>query len=239
MKKLFERNSPQKSSTTAPKRILVVGSTKHVGVRCTPWNAEDFPNVADFDVAIVNTLSLTNLQHGIAHSQDESAWKQLHENLDRVRIGLLKLLDSNGAIYAIATPRAQSDLGYGRPTLKYMSNYDWCPLPLEIISEEGETVQIEDEAFSRYFEKLKRWHFVIQPSQFPQALDNIADSCDGRFHVTLAVKTIAKNRYDRLLAAQIRFQLHRIDHEEGGWSVLPQRESGPLILLPLPTDISD
>jgi len=111
--KLFERvkrkKSPKESSTEGTaNRVLIIGSLKHAGVKCVPWDG-DLPNVADYDAVIVNTLSLaTRLKKAeeiySRSGRDESLhlWKRLHQNVEKVSNGLLTLLESKGGVYVVA-----------------------------------------------------------------------------------------------------------------------------------------
>ncbi|MCI0561825.1 MAG: hypothetical protein MN733_25340, partial [Nitrososphaera sp.] len=183
--------------------------------------------------------SLATLLKEIPQGNDDAVWKRLRRNQNTISMGLLKLLGSKGEVYAIGIPEVRIHFGAGRATDTQMTNYWWCPLPIEIVPEDGETLQIEDVMFSRYLEKVKQWHFIIQPSQFPAALEWIAVQYNNKYHVTLDQRALATNRYGPSLAAQFRYQLHRRDLEEGGYSMLPEGVSGPLTLLPLPSEVND
>lgn len=261
----------QPPSPAISKRILVIGSGRHSGAKCVNWDSGNIPNVADFDAVIVSVASLDNHLNAVSESHSAAEWQRLRENVEKIRIGLLKLLDSNGDVFALLTPRKQFHLkpveeksppmitgsipspsardrsrSYG-PFGRYMTNYDWCPLPFETVEEEGETLQIMDGAFSRYLEKVKRWNFIIELPDNQKALEWIGEYHGDKYAILLSNSIIAQNRYERVLAEKLRYGLHELVRGQSRWAIepmlIPQQEperiSGFLTLLPVPTEISD
>jgi len=236
---------PDNEKKEPSKRILVIGSRKHSDVKCVSWFDENLPNVADFDIVIVNTSSLTNELNKIPGTSNNDGWEKLKKNTWIIKKGLLKLLDSGGEIYVIGMSEIRVNFGKGRYFDTQMTNYWWLPLPLEITSEEGESLTIKSSKYNRYLGKVKHWNCFVQFSREEQSIEWLSNFYNHKFAISSLEIPIALNRYNKHIAAELRYQLHDVKEDLSGYISkfktveTPVKISGPLIFLPLPTEISD
>ncbi len=201
----------------------MVGSTGFVGVTCVDWFSEPAPNAADFDVVVVNGLSLEQIvqlgdkENGKPFSQIK-LWQTW---LNGLKDGLKELLKSDGLILGIVGKRVGS-VGFkdsmpvkGWPVL--VSTWDWIPLPTDLKEEEGETVLLQDASFERYFKSVRRWDFTF--------IDTGVDQDEEIPDWYIFQVPIATNRAGGVLGVKFSYTLPRV-------------KVGHLILLPPPTHAS-
>jgi hypothetical protein len=252
--KRIGRKKPEETPAEKPaKRMLVIGSVKHAGVKCVQWDAKDIPNVADYDAVIINTPSLAaklkeaeGIYNQSSRHEPPDFWNRLRRNVEEISSGLMTLLESKGEVYAIAVPEVFVRLGKPHPFApNYMTNYSWSPLPFEILEEHGETQTVNDEVFARYMSFVKSWCVCFAMPE-KRVLEDFAGRYGQGFYVSLAQEPIAQNRYGKPVACHFRYQVYHQVILERDWLERVQKvgrklsiESGPLILLPLPTEISD
>ncbi len=252
-KKKKRQSSKSASAGIKAKRVLIVGSDKHTAVKCVQWDAKKFPNVADYDAVIVNPASLAPKMEKAKQQSIKSTsnkfpelWDRLRENIDIIRNGLLTLLESGGEVYAIICPEERISLEWGHSFHNQMTNYWWVPLPFEKVPEEGETQSIDDTTFAKYMDLVKWWALYLKLPENDRALEGLTQKYGEGFLVELIQEPIARNRYGRQIASRLKYQLYSTRIVERDWLDRPLREakelkmvSGPLILLPMPTEVSD
>ena len=170
----------------------------------------------------------------------------MHQNVEKVSNGLLTLLESKGGVYVVAAPEVHVSLG--QPHLfaaNYITNYRWSPLPFKTVEEQGETQSVDDEAFARYMSLVKRWdsYFGLPEKRH---LEGITRRYGRDFYVGLVQESIAHNRYGKPIACRFQYQVYHQVVIERDWLERPQKverklmlESGPMLLLPLPTEVDD
>lgn len=135
-------------------RILVIGSIGHPSkVKCYSWdNVEKVPNIADYDVVIVDMTSIPkDLLDRITSIP----------NLSKDRKN--KLLKSKGTMFIIAPTKFKSNEGKEYLVIRY----PWFGDSLMFKQESGETIPYIDSKFERYFKYIKSWSFTIP---FPKAI---------------------------------------------------------------------
>lgn len=248
---LFRRKEQNEGQPIAPaqtKRVLVIGSTGHPRVRCVRWDERDFPNVADHDAVVVNSVPLVQIVNSLPADHANEHWKRVWKNQEEVRIGLLKVLGAGRPVYVIDAAEASSSperqwrtLGSGG-----MSNRQWMPVYVRCESEEGETLVVSDEAYRNYLALVSRWNHLYYIEQLdPRQWEWIQRPMFGRdIGCAIAVEhqPLAMNGYDRLVALKLWLAFHRVLRDRYGERVVtrePERKSGELVLLPEPTDVSD
>jgi len=234
------------------KKILILGAKDFHFVSCYDWGDKDLPNIniPDYDIVIVNVVSLTKNLSFINVG-----------TLENIKSELIKLLVSNGELYAIACPIkkepkqktkwTQIDTNKSRAEHTerlFIDNYMWSPIPLNIINKKGDTInEIEDELFKDYFKNFKEWSFVIKikaTSAPEDAIRYCYEEDVGPFKI-LTSKTemvkIAKNRMREAIAAKFYYQFAvQVDvSSEKPYSIKTTKKSGDFILLPLLTEIND
>lgn len=191
------------------KKILILGAKGFTKVHCHDWGDENLPNIPDYNNVIINVVSLTNKITTEAFIQDN------------IRKGLDTLLDSNGTLVAIGCPAQRTPIyeieGEQKIFSGHQTNYDWCPIKLNITNESGTSVEFNNPYFKEYFKNIRKWsyHFELPAKH---KYDN----------VHLGVRYYSKNRYGKYLAGIINYFISGQD-----W------KSGDFIFLPCPTEITD
>jgi len=124
-------------------KYLVLGSSGHQYVECIDWDINTLPNLVDYDVIIVNVRSL----------EFEFLKKVTNERFKELRELLTRFLYSNGQLIILS-----DFIKVHERTGKYhgsVRNYDWCPIMIDIIKEQGTTIDAESHEFSKYFSKFQ------------------------------------------------------------------------------------
>jgi len=247
-KQIREGDFPDKPAKGA--KVLVIGSLGHAGVTCVDWVGKSHPNLADFDVVIVNGPSL--VPHLIQRDQSEfsggrreESWEGLRSMTSRVAERLGALLASGGTVYAIVP-----DVAFVKrrepPDIREVDTRPWLPLSVHFNKEEGDTVEVVDDAFARYLAHVRRWRysFKVPPSgahiEVASATDQEAE------HATVTrYRSLAVNRQGQPIGLEITASVHRRTDSYLARAVGdryerdPYQASGPLVLLPPPTEVSD
>jgi hypothetical protein len=237
--------------TESTKRVIVIGSEGHYGVKTTSWESEDIPNVADYDAVILETASLASILNQSSKEQNKDSLQVIDHNLDTIRNMLLEVLHSKGSIYAICSPEVRAR--YGTTPWGHISNYEWSPIPVNLSKEAGQTIQLVDESFSHYFQFVKSWAFCFEGLESGTLfLENVTQYYGGRYYVRSVIEIIAKNRYEKPIAIRIGYTLHEPVKlsptsvalaRATGWDTPKydqeiQLTSGSIVLLPITTEIN-
>ena len=200
------------------KKILVIGSTGHTGITGVSWTDAFAMNIVDFDVVLINTISLT--------TQILKATK--YGQFEALRKNLARLLASQGDIVVLAGNRISAE----RSKSDSVNNYEWSPFVVGIQIESGETIEWKHFEFSKYLGTLKRWsyHFFLPQgcltSELMMICGNIHDHTWKRETMPHLV-----NRYSRDLAVSFQF-----DVQSGGDEIL---SLGRFTLLPVVPELDD
>lgn len=239
-------------------KVLLVGDTGFSGVTCVDWLATELPNVADFDIVFVNSVTLTELIERANEGPGliEEDIKLLKHNLSSVEVGLAKVLRSHGSVYGIVCPRVGLRVeGYYHPP----SNSDWLPLPVELTAEPGNTLRHADldegilKAFERYLDQVASWGCVFSRKFSPRSLEeaveehahDLGKNLRGQWSDAAADMTsapIATDRQGNSVAELVRYRLFapesrgydgKVHHEAD-----PTFESGSLVVLVPPTEVA-
>jgi hypothetical protein len=137
-----------------PKRILVLG-TRLASDVVDSYNWDYLPrdiNIADYDVLILNLVSLSKSKKGQREYVNQSALPPSEQ--------LVRLLLSEGSeIIVIGNPdlRVANDLGY--ETHRFTEG--WLPYFPESAIKFGETIRDVEKEFAFYFRYVKRWSFCF------------------------------------------------------------------------------
>ena len=196
------------------KRILILGAKGFSKVDCYDWNERNFPNIPDYDIVIINVLSLTrDLEERFVQSD--------------IKYSLYDLLDSKGILIAIGSPKKLI-------TLYKESNYSWCPAPLKIINESGTSFEFEDATFKDYFKNVKKYPYCFEIADDSEDIKYfIYNSVKNRYGKYLACK-IKYKKYG-IIEKSISSTGY-----DGTKKVLKEiHESGDFYFLPCPTEIND
>ncbi len=233
------------------KRIIVIGSEGHYGVETVPWTAEEMPNIADYENVIVDTSSLTPFLVKVERGKnlDEryaDFLRKIRKNQEFVRERLIHLLHSGGNICSICSTQEYRAIG----TYSGITNYDWSPFPIKLVKEKGETIELYDDSFKRYFESVKKWHFCFEEMQRDYAaMRTIHDFYKGEYYIRPRMRVIAENRYTRPIAIALKYEIFQFQNVQQLHEATTSMDaikrygaklvgtSGELILLSPPTEI--
>ena len=225
------------------KRILVISSMieKLASVKTVTWS-EELPNIADFDVVI---MDLTSLYSDVENNKIELNDLR-YPNKDAVG----KLIESNGELIVISYPttrltqnviRRRETRG-GIPTTVITHTptpqearprndlYWWSPIPIKNIIEHGSSVLPENTRFREYIEQgIKEWYYYLELSEWAANLSYVR-------WIEYNNEPIALNRYDKPIAASFSITVKEKQEYEIEARVIST--SGPVIILPPPTEFT-
>jgi hypothetical protein len=191
------------------KKILVLGAKGFPKVQCFDWDDKIVPNIPDYDIVIINVVSLTK--------------SEIEDSIQReIRNGVKTLLNTRGTLVAIGCPqqkiRAYTNTFQGKKPVEQW-NYLWCPIPLDITNETGTSFIFEDDVLKGYFRYVKKWTYCFDVPPVYTKIEGV--------DIPLKASHAVKNRYDKYLACNINHVLPHI-----GW------RSGDFIFLPCPTELT-
>lgn len=200
--------------TESTKRAIVIGSEGHYGVDSTSWTTENMPNIADYDTVIIDTSSFDSL---LEQARTDTSYREeniqllrrISSNLDFVRDRLLHILNSAGVVIAICSHKCWSRIS----DYSSISNYQWSPLPIKTINEHGVTNRVLDKSFDHYFQFVKEWSFYFTTEHTYSELKEIVDFYRGKHYVRPWMQVLAENRYKKLLAMSVFYELYRVDNQ--------------------------
>ncbi len=214
------------TNITDNQRILVLGSSPHTR-SITSYNWDNLPNdlnVADYDVVILNLVPLLN---------KEFAQNLKLETLPSIEQFARLLFSYGSEIIVIGFP----DIILGKNP--YQNIKYWLPPAIpKFTYEQGEKICEIDPEFDYYFNYVKSWFFYINPDyqeEYPHyPKENYLRLLDPQAHGLLySVIPIAQTRFQKPIAFHLNFAARNLSNEN------IVKESGNIIWLPLPTEISD
>lgn len=209
-------------------KCLILGSGGYTGIDAVEWDAEDLPNIVDYDVIIVDVRAL-----------DEKKLSTVsNKRLETLRYQLTRLLHSNGRIIIVSDFKK----GHKRPQQypEYADNYDWCPVKIGISNESGESLSIKDKRFPGYIKHLNNWpyYFFIPRSCLSRQLtDFFGSTHDTKY--SLPISSFVENRYEKTIAGSVHIEVIRKQKKSSGYSSYdhypdtPDHITGEIVLLPL------
>lgn len=232
------------------KRIIVIGSEGHYGVKTALWTAEEMPNIADYDTVIIDTSSfdylLERARNDKTYREDnEHLLRRINDNLRFVKERLVHLLHSKGDIYAICS----QDQWCSISTYTSCHNYEWSPLPIHTVNEHGVTKTVVEDKYDHYFQFVSAWSFYFKTEYEYSSLQEIHDFYRKKYYVRPQMSVIAENRYTKPLAIAMWYDLYKFTDVRDLESAIKSPSdfnsyeseqvlmSGATILLPPPTKI--
>ncbi len=217
------------------RRVLVIGSQQKRTVPCVGW-LDDLPNLADFDVVILNLQSLDRVSLVKLSRVDK-------ERLLQMRGQLTDLLLSGGEVYCILAPFLAfgSYLYFPDGTVEpEWSNFKWSPIGFSLTEIRGESMRIEEEVkFEEYLRQVTGWDGFLNSTASLNYLEERLRA-DGKLQTDEEVFwqsfPLALNRYGKPLAASLCFGVRQreLEHQEPKIAFV----SDSLHLLPPPSRIS-
>jgi len=209
------------------KRILVLGSSGYSGIDSTEWDAEQLPNIVDYDIVIVDVPSL-----------DEGKIKNIQEErLREIRYQLVRFLHAKGQLivityYSLVDPRPGS-------YPKRMDNYDWCPVTIGISNKAGNSIVQINDRFESYIKHLTNWsYFLFIPKSCLSF--QLTDFYGSTYRTKYATpfSPILTNRYDKVLAGSFVVEVRNEKKKSSAfastkyYSDEPDSVTGEIVLLP-------
>lgn len=235
-----ERASDVMPSNPTLTRLLFIGFGKVQGFNYFEWDDQKWPNASDFEAIFINVVSLYVLiskwQEKYVMNKEEferEPFEHLSKNMRVLSEQLHKVINSDRQIFALAAPDISLHLegsGISRLYSRSINVYDWCPLPLLVIKEEGETSKDIDHRFSEYRKHIKRWAFYFDDK--PKEIEYIdrSDLAVGQIYVT-TIQSLFVNLSYQALGIGLRYG---VLNKRG--SDLLELVSGPIYLLHFPVD---
>jgi hypothetical protein len=216
------------------RRVLVVGSHQRRSVPCVGW-LDELPNLADFDVVILNLQSLDRVTLVKMSRVDK-------ERLTRLRGQCFDLLCSGGEIYCLLAPFLAfgSYLYFPDGSVEpEWSNFKWSPLGFSVTEIRGESIRIEEEIkFDEYLRQVAGWEGYLNSTA---SLNYVEERlrAEGRLAADEEVFwqsfPLALNRYGKPLAASLCFGVRQRESEHAEPKI--RFLSDHLHLLPPPTKV--
>jgi len=230
-------------SANRPARILVVGGGGFAGVPCYDWSDPNVPNLADFDIVLVNGPSLVPRlaaldRRGIKSGRWEGPYEGLRWTTSRVAELLRALLASGGSVYAILPGR--EFLSFKRePYTHEVETLPWLPVRVAFHDEKGETLEIRDQAFGRYLAHVHSWQQSFAPVDYAAMEADLSEAARRDWHVSARADPIAVNRQQEPVALRVVFELQPpgVPPPIAKAARLSGR-TGQIALLPAPTQVS-
>jgi hypothetical protein len=232
------------------KRILVISSEigKLASVKTVTWS-EELPNIADFDVVIMDLVSL--------YSDVENNKIKLDNLRYPNKEAVNKLVGSEGELIVISCPATHltQDVPItGEPRgitfpAKPSANqrdtprnnlYWWSPIPIKNILERGSSVSIKDTRFGEYFEQgIKKWSYYLELHKQQEKFTPDYGDTNGDYWMEYNIEPIALNRYEFPIAASFSITVKAKPRYAFGESdVHVISTSGPVVILPQPTELT-
>jgi hypothetical protein len=217
------------------RRVLVIGSAQKRSVPTVGW-LDPWPNLADFDVIILNLQSLDRINL-VKLSRVEK------ERLLNMRGQLFELMLSGGEVYCILAPFLAfgSYLYFPDGSMEpEWSNFKWSPIGFSLTEIRGETLRIEDDVkFDDYLRQVGGWDGYLNTTANVNYLEERLrqeNKLAADEEVFWQSFPLALNRYGKPLAASLCFGVRQRESEHHEPKI--RLVSDYLHLLPPPTKIS-
>jgi hypothetical protein len=241
------------------KRILVISSEigKLASVKTVPWS-EELPNIADFDVVIMDLVSLC------------SDVENNKTKLDNLRYpnkeAVSKLIGSEGELIVISYPathltqpvperisgQPMQPRGICRgissgelptmptPRSPHDDLYWWSPIPIKNILEHGSSIpKIKDTPFHEYIEQgIKKWSYYLELRKQQEKFPPDYGDANSDYWMEYNIEPIALNRYAPIAASFSITVKAKPRYAVGERDVHVISTSGPVVILPPPTEFT-
>lgn len=151
-------------------RILLIGLQSISGLPSIDWRDIEGANPADYDNVVINIVSLvSHLQSFVSVNQD--MFKERRGELDRLGERVAKLLASDGTGIVVCPGEhyvywedTNFPASVTKPRTRDYDCLDWLPIRIQMEYEHGTTLDVNEEGWSRYFCRIKRWDFYFKIS---------------------------------------------------------------------------
>lgn len=186
----------------APKKILVIGSKNHpLADFSISWDEiVKKPYLGDYHVVIVVVPTLVKKY---SENRFFVKFKEIREEINDVIWG-------NTEIVCITAPKRYIDKVYNKLTGKEYSsvtNYDWCPIKLNLKQVEGES--FEEKPQGNYFDFVEKWTHYLEEIEENQYLYQPRK----RGYFCVKMTSILKNLAQKPIAFEIKIVEYNIKVE--------------------------
>ena len=255
-----ESGNGEDAGTERPLKILVIGCSGFTSVRCVEWSGiDDIQNIADFDVILVASGSLTSHvqrlreeaeAHAAADAEDAEDGRhvdeahRLHDIQEHVKERLVRVLASKGLIIALIQPYKSANLCNEHFYRSCADNQTWLPLPITQEKEPGNTLKLMRQDLKRYFDLVQSWTHVFGRQYEKDQIGYLtARDFEPKPRAKLAAGEVALDRQGQLVSVDLHYGLYKDAGRgyEGGRTYEDTHyfTSGSLILLPPPTQATE
>ena len=133
----------------------MIGDVDHPRANCIHWMAP-WPNIEEFDLVIITLNTLT-----------QEIFDRIHDKLKQFRSQFFTVFTTGRSVWCILerlmlpSPPKTGPKGYASGVIP-STNYDWLfvdPMINEVA--EGTSIQVVDQKFALYAEKVKKWSLEI------------------------------------------------------------------------------
>lgn len=170
--------------------ILVIGDVDHPRATCVHWMGT-WPNIEEFDLVILTQNTLT-----------QEIFDQIANTLGEIRSQILTLFTTGRSVWCIVeemlfpSPPKTGAKGWVLPP---PSSYDWIfAYPMIQQVTEGSSIQVVDQTFAPYLEKVRKWSLEIE---------NVYAHTDGFGPAVPAegvtLESIAENKSGKMIGARL------------------------------------
>lgn len=251
-----ERNRQQESKAVPLRKdphTLVIGSREHSGVDTAQWDDNPFaPNVADYDVIVIDTSSLGSIIDTLPQtfgSPVDERESLITRNVESIAEDLIRILCTNGQVFAIASPESTVSRGSG---IRFwnLTNYDWCPCPVEVVEKTGRMIGPYPAELRDYLEVNKSWRQVFPVPTWTgnseRVLKVLRQNTDT-FYVHFEQHAVVRSRAAEPVSIRLQFSIHEVRREvsPGGLRYQnvvvaePARSSSSILVLPSPSAMTN
>ncbi len=206
-------------------KYLVLGSTGHQHVECVDWEIEPLPNFVDYDVIIVNVRSLDR------DFMDEVSL----DKITAFRNQFMRIIKSNAVLIVLTAPHFYIERQDRFPRGK-INNYFWCPIDIQTFDEAGDTINIINDQFPKYFSQFKKWEYHLYVHVGAMKHNYFQED---KHKIKLEKFSLIKNREGRMLSGTISVEFFRGEERTRAYSSsdytfseTPNDIYGPIHLLP-------
>ena len=179
-------------------KVLVIGSSGHQYVDCIEWAYDDYPNIVDYALIVLNVRSIT----------EEFLRKIPLKTIQKIQFSIIRFLRSGGDLIVL-TDFFKS---VKRTELldDYCNNYFWSPISFNLIEESGNTIEGDSDVLQSYYNEFKKWHYYFEFSKvfLSKELKRLR-YIDPKIKFDIATDAILRNRYGKMLAGTFRIESYR------------------------------
>jgi hypothetical protein len=224
-------------------RIVAIGA-RWEGVKCVDWQSPEIPNIADYDVVIVNCRPLTELIEQWKQTPPPMhLWEALFKHQAELASKLRRVLDSQGQVWALVDPCQHLEIPRISRISTSMDNWGWNPWPVRARSERGESKQVREPRLEAYFSHLPHWRFALELAGDIVSKDVVVAQFGREAWAEPVVTPVAVTREGRPIAMSVHYRVRRPEGSELSRALHAPPEvvfaSGSVVYLPLPEGEAD